>query len=276
MKPSLPEWGLSPRQQFGQRMRELKEAAGLEGQRLGELLGIGGDGVTRIERGERWPVTSDVVASWARETGLNDEQAATLIEDFAEAKALETRLRSATEGARVAQKAQSKLLGKAKRVRTLAVTEVPSYLQRPEYAQQLLGIEADFTDVIAARQSDGEAVGRPGKYFEILFFEAALRVRPCDARAMRRQLSRLQELIGIDGVEFGVIPLGVRLGLPLKCSFTLYDSIAVVETYAGAVDLTAKRAPAYVELMDRLWDDAVRGEAVREVLTAAANALPAS
>jgi hypothetical protein len=93
---------------------------------------------------------------------------------------------------------------------------------------------------------------------------------------MRGQLSELQALVGAPGVEIGIIPFGSSISTPLRSAFTVFDEITVVESFAGAIDLTPKRASSYIELIDRLWDDAARGEAVREYLTAAANALPAS
>jgi transcriptional regulator with XRE-family HTH domain len=275
MSANLPEWGLTPRQQLGQRLRELRDAAGMMSMDVAGQVGISNDLASRIELGERWP-KPEVVKAWGRVTGQGEQQVVDLLDALAELRQLEDRLRSEAQKPLLAQKLRSQLLGKASKVRTFATTEIPFYLQSAEYARQDVGDAAGAAEVVALRRADNEIVGAKGKSFEIILAESALRFFPCDARAMRKQLTDLQALVGAPGVDFGVIPFGATVATPMRSAFSVFDDITVVESFAGAIDLTPKSAGRYIGLMDRLWEDAVRDEAAREILTAARNALPAS
>lgn len=271
---ATPEWALTPRQQYGQRLKAAREAAGLMSMNLAARIGISPDLASRAELGERW-LRPDVVQAWGSATGLDDQETVLLVEGLAEMRLLEDRLRSEAQKPLLAQKLRSQLFGKASRVRTFATTEIPYFLQSVEYARQDIGEAAGAAEVVSMRRADNGAVGSSGKYFEVLLAESALRFFPCDTLAMRKQIADLQGVVGAPGVEFGVIPFGTRLATPMRSAFSIFGEITVVESFAGAIDLTPKSAERYIELMDRLWYDAVRGEAVRELLTAATNALPA-
>ncbi|MGX6604847.1 Scr1 family TA system antitoxin-like transcriptional regulator [Micromonosporaceae bacterium Da 78-11] len=269
------EWSLVPRQQFGLQLRELRLDAALEAQDLAARLGVSADLISRIELGERWPSKASIVEAWARVTG-HEEQATELVKTRDELKRLESKLRAEAHEPWVVQKLRSDLFRKASRIRTFAVTDIPFYLQTAEYARIDMGETAGAAKVVSMRQEANAAVGASGKYFEIILAESALRFAPCDARTMRGQLSDLQSLVGLPGVEIGIIPFGGPITTALRGAFTVFDDVTLAESYAGAIDLTSKHAQRYIDLMERLWEDAVRGEAVREYLTAAANALPAS
>lgn len=274
MNPDLPEWALTPKQQFGQHLRTLRDATNQMSRDVAKQIGISPDLASRVELGERW-LKPEVVEAWGRVTGQNSEQIRDLVELLAEKRKLEDKLRSEAQKPKLVQEFRSNLFQKAVRIRTFAVTEIPFYLQTAEYAQQDVGEAAGAAEVVGMRRADSEAVGRKGKSFEILIAESVLRFFPCDARTMRGQLSDLQGLVDAPGVEIGIVPFGAQ-ATPLRSAFSVFDEITVVESFAGAIDLTPKSAKHYNELMNRLGEDAVRGESVREFLNAAANALPAS
>lgn len=268
---------LTPRKELGLRLRQARESVpGMTAKQLAGIIGIDGGLASRIERGTRWPQPSHVRA-WAKATNLGDAEADDLVELLADARRRDSDLRSAAPYApKAAQVERSRLFQAAARIRTVAITEIPSYLQAAEYARQALGDEVDAGDIAALRQADGNQVGKPGKYFEIILAESALRFLPCDAAAMRGQIGRLHGLIGAPGVEFGIIPFGERLATPVKNAFSVFDDTTVIDTFAGEVKLTPREASRYVKIVDQLWDEAVRGESAREILTAATKALPAS
>jgi Domain of unknown function (DUF5753) len=274
MNPDLPEWALTPKQQFGQHLRSLREASSQLSMGIARQIGISSDLASRVELGERW-LKPELVEAWGRATGQSDEQIRDLVELLAEKQSLESRLRSEAQKPKLVQDVRSKLFQRAARIRTFATTEIPFYLQTMEYARRDVGDAAGAADVVSMRRADNEAVGSKGKDFEILLAESALRYFPCDTRTMRGQLSDLQRLVEAPGVEIGIVPFGTQ-ATPLRSGFSIFDEITVVESFAGAIDLTPKSAKRYIALMDRLWDDAVRGADVRELLTAAASALPAS
>lgn len=276
MTARRPDNYLTPRAQFGQTLRQARDQAGIEGQDLGERTGIGADTISRFQLGKRFP-SREQVEKIAQALGLNEAGTAHLLEQHSDAAAADKILRSNVPyGPKKAQEERNKLLTGASDISTFAVTEIPFYLQTLEYAQQELGDAPEAAAVAQLRVDAGTHVGARGKAFDILITEAALRFLPCDPVTMRGQISELQRLIDKPHVEFGIIPLGVPLAEPLKNGFSVYDNIAVIDTYAGELALTPKQATRYNEIMDRLADDAVRNDRARSILTAAANALPNS
>lgn len=263
----------APRLEFGKRLRQLRDSAGLQAKQVAEAIGISGDLASRYELGQRWP-KPEHLRQWALTVGLGNEEADTLVADLAEVRKQDRELRIGTRYTPLAaQQERSRRFVNASRVRTLAVSGIPFYLQTTEYARQEVGVEQGGEEVAVMRQADANTVGTPGKYFEIILAESALRLLPCDRAAMRGQIGRLHGLIGTPNIEFGVIPFGVALATPLKGSFSVFDDITVLETVAGEVVLTPKEAERYSDLVDKLWDEAVRGEEARAILTAATNAL---
>ncbi|MEV0810896.1 Scr1 family TA system antitoxin-like transcriptional regulator [Micromonospora sp. NPDC050200] len=45
---------------------------------------------------------------------------------------------------------------------------------------------------------------------------------------MRGQLDRLQTVVGVPNIRFGILPLGVQLAITPQNSFQMYDDIAIV------------------------------------------------
>ena len=264
-------WELTPKLRMGQRLRDLRGS--MDGKDLAPLVGISADLVSRIERGERWPQPVNVEA-WARQTGHPD-----LVDELQllreELRQDEARLRADAQRPKVAQELRSGFFRRSSRIRTLAVTNMPWYLQTAEYTRAEIGETPGVDDVIQLRRAGHDMVGKPGKYFEVLIAEAGLRYFPCNNEDMQRQLGDIQRLVGMPKVEIGVIPFGA-VNAPLLGAFSVFDETTIAETPAGAIDFTAKHAQRYTDLMDRLWDSAVRGEAVRTYLNAAVDALTTS
>jgi transcriptional regulator with XRE-family HTH domain len=267
---------MTPREEFGKRLRAVRERAGMQAKQVAEIIGIDAGLVSRYELGQRW-ARPDHVLAWGAAVGMSDPEIDELMEALTDAHGLDQSLRSTAKyGPKAAQARRSKMFQSAIRVRAFAVTEIPFFLQTAEYAQQTLGEQPDASAIADMRQLDGNAVGTPGRYFEVVLAESALRFLPCEPDAMRGQISRLHGLVDSPGIGFGIIPFGVRLNTLPKNAFSVYDETTVIDTFAGEVTLTPKDAPRYAELMDQLWLEAVRGDSARELLIAAAKALPAS
>ncbi|WP_045740827.1 Scr1 family TA system antitoxin-like transcriptional regulator [Actinoplanes rectilineatus] len=268
---------LTPRQQFGRHLRQIREAAGItQSKQLAEITGIDPGLASRYELGQRW-MQPEHARAWAAATGLTEAETDELLQELADTRTEDKRLRSGAQyGPKGTQTDRSRLFRAATRIRAFAIAELPYFLQTADYARQGLAGDPDTDAVIEMRQADGLTVGAPGKYFEIVIAESALRFLPCDPNAMRAQLSRLQGLVGLPGVEFAVLPFGVKLGALPKNAFTVYDETVMVDATTGELALTPKMAPHYTELMDSLLVDTVRGEDVHTILLAARNALNAA
>jgi hypothetical protein len=69
---------------------------------------------------------------------------------------------------------------------------------------------------------------------------------------MRGQLDRLQTVVGVPNIRFGILPLGVQLATtPPKNSFQMDDDL--VETFVGETTHRDDEAAAYAKAIERLW-----------------------
>jgi hypothetical protein len=135
-----------------------------------------------------------------------------------------------------------------------------------------LGQRPDQLDVeaaVAVQMQRQQLLYDPGKRFEFLLAEPVLHWLPCPPGVMRGQLDRLQTIIGVPNVRFGILPLGVELGTAPQNSFGLYDDVAVTETFVGETTHRGVEAAAYATVMDRLWTEAVTGPEARRLLVRA-------
>src|ERR1051325_3550085 len=153
-------WELTPKLRMGQRLRDLRGS--MDGKDLAPLVGISADLVSRIERGERWPQPVNVEA-WARQTGHPDlvDELQLLREELRQDDA---RLRADAQRPKVAQELRSGFFRRSSRIRTLAVTNMPWYLQTAEYTRAEIGETPGVDDVIQLRRAGHDMVGKHGKY----------------------------------------------------------------------------------------------------------------
>lgn len=117
----------------------------------------------------------------------------------------------------------------------------------------------------------------PTKQFEFLLGEPVLRWLICAPAVMREQLDRLQTIVSLDRIRFGIVPMGVEIPWTPQNSFQLYvsdDPIAVVESFVGETFVRDEdEVNAYGRAMDRLWEQAVTGDQARRLIIAATEAL---
>jgi hypothetical protein len=93
---------------------------------------------------------------------------------------------------------------------------------------------------------------------------------------MRAQLDRLQTVIGLEHVRFGIVPMGTVLTRTPQASVQIYvgaETIAVGEDFAGET-WHRENAEAYNRGVDRMWEEGVEGDRARELLVRAAQVLP--
>lgn len=89
---------------------------------------------------------------------------------------------------------------------------------------------------VAARLQRQQFLYDPAKHFEFLLAEPVMGFLLVPPPMMRAQLDRLQTVIGLDHVRFGIIPMGRVLTRTPQASVQLYvgeETIAVTEDFAG-------------------------------------------
>jgi transcriptional regulator with XRE-family HTH domain len=267
------------------RLRAMRVQAGLSGKQLADEHGWAQSKVSRIESGKQLPSEADVHA-WVRSCRADPGAAEELLAFRDEARVARATFRSRmAQGQEQVQTSYNDLVARAHTVRHFETVYVPGLLQVPDYARRVLremitlhDLEVDDVDAaVAARMQRQQALYDSGKSFEFLLAEPVLRWLICPPAVMRAQLDRLQTVIGLEHVRFGILPMGVELATTPQNSFQIYvaeESVAVVETFTGETFMHGDEAAAYGRALDRMWEEAVTGDRARERILAAAQALP--
>jgi hypothetical protein len=188
-------------------------------------------------------------------------------------------------GQAAVQRSYTEIAASSRLIRHFETAFIPGPLQIPDYARRILaemielhGLEIDDVDAaVQERMARGQMLYDPSKRWEFLLAEPVLRwLLPAPA-VMREQLDRLQTVIGLDRVRFGIIPMGVQLATTPQNTVELYDTpeglIAVAETFIGETWHRDEEAAAYARALDRQWEDAAEGNAARELIVRARDSL---
>lgn len=278
------EWLTQP-EGIATRLRLLRAQAGLSGKALADVHDWAQSKVSRIESGKQLPSPDDIRA-WAAACGADDATVAELLRLHEGAGVARAMFRDRmARGQQTVQEDYNQLVAGSRRICHFETVYVPGLLQVPGYTRSVLtemvglhGLAIDDVDAaVEARMQRQQMLYDPGKTFEFILAEPVLRWLICPREVMREQLDRLQTVIGLARVRFGIIPMGVELPTTPQNSFQLYvgeETIAAVETFIGETFHRDEEADAYGRALDRLWDEAVTGDAARQLIISATQALP--
>jgi transcriptional regulator with XRE-family HTH domain len=262
------------REEFGARLRRLREDAGLNGKQLAAAMFWPHSKISKIELGRQRP-TADEVTAWARATGAEADTEALLADLHSlrvESASWRRQLRGG-HGAR--QRASIGLEHGATTIRAFEPGVIPGLLQTADYARQLLGrlaalhgLATDVEQGVRTRMRRQEVLYEPGTQLRFLVTEAALRYRPCTPATLRGQLDRLLAISGLDTVELGVIPFEAELPMSTSHGFWIFDKrLVLVETLSSELSLRdVEDVELYIRHFERLWEAASHREAARQVI----------
>lgn len=277
----IEEWLTQP-EGLADRLRALRTQAGLSGKQLAEANNWAPSKVSRLENGRQMPAPADIHA-WARACGADDTAAQELLAMLGEVQAVHRDWRRRMrQGQAAVQDSYNQLVTESRLIRHFETVYVPGLLQTADYARRVLNemVELhnlDVTDVdaaVASRMQRQQLLYDSNKRFEFLLAEPVLRWLLCSPDVMRGQLDRLQTVVGVPNIRFGILPFGVQLATTPQNSFQMYDDVAIVETFVGETTHRDDEAAAYAKAIDRLWNDAVTGEEARRLIVHAARDLP--
>ena len=245
------------RARLGRELRQVRTLAGLSGQQLGQQLGISQKTVSRIEHGESVPSLPQVTA-WARATKAPADRRA-LLADLAAAAVNEvSAFRDKLAGGLAAvQQSVQEIEATAQTVRNFQPGIVPGLLQTAEYARRVLTLadlngDGDAQAAAVVRLERQQVLYQPGRQFEFLMTEAALRWRPGPLPVLSAQLAHIATTATLESVSLGVIPASAEMHAITRCGFILYEDrgedevpVVFVETPHAAL---AASEPADVEI----------------------------
>jgi transcriptional regulator with XRE-family HTH domain len=280
---SIKEWLKGP-EGIGAGLRTLRVRAGLSGKELAEASGWAPSKVSRIETGQQMPTPEDVMA-WGTACGASEAEVTGLLARREESRiAMATFRDRMTQGQSEVQEDYNALVQRSTLIRHFETIYVPGLLQTPEYAQRVLAemiklhnLDIDDVDAaVVARSQRTRYLYDRTKRFEFLLFEPVLRTKVAEPVVMRAQLDRLQTVIGLETVRFGVIPMDSEvLRWTPQASVQIYagdDTVAVTEDLAGE-HWHRDRAAAYGHGVDLLWEEAVESDGARGLISAASERL---
>ncbi|MGH3905784.1 MAG: helix-turn-helix domain-containing protein, partial [Pseudonocardiaceae bacterium] len=258
------------RARLAARLRALRAAAGLSGNRFAQQLGWAQPRVSKLETGRQIP-TEDDLDAWVAATGSGDEQAAELAALLSAA-----RIEYATW--RGVQRTAGGLAGRhAERAAWEAATTriaeyqpalIPGLLQTAAYARALLTsplaaamdiTEADADALVAERVNRQNILYQPGRIIEIIVGEAALWTSPSTVGTLLGQLDRLISFAELPSVTFGVVPRHAPMQVaPLAC-FAVHDNeFVLIETLTGEQRLDdPDEVAVYITAFEHLRNAAV-------------------
>jgi transcriptional regulator with XRE-family HTH domain len=265
----MPRQHLSAdRRRLAAALKEMREDTGLSAERFGEPHGWSQGKVSKIENGRTVPSPEDVEA-WTSAAG-HPERAAEL-GALAEAVATMTRgyggRRRDTLAARAEEAGIAESL--ATIVRVFQTAMIPGLLQTADYARGVITLldvpEEEVAPAVNARMQRQDALYRPGRRFEFLLTEGALRWRPGSLEMMSVQHDRLLRVADAESVSLRVLPFAVQAPTFYDSAFTIYE---IPDDPTVLVEGTP-REQAYREERDlevcrtafaRGWDAALAGD----------------
>jgi transcriptional regulator with XRE-family HTH domain len=275
--PDRGEWLTQPGG-LAERLRRLRRSAGLTGDQLASRLGWARTKVPKIENGHQMPTEEDVTG-WVEACGQPADVAAEYLDLLTRAQTQYRRWKhELRQGHATLQISWDRLVRQARTVRNFEIVVIPGLLQTPEYARYRAveavrnygAAEDGIDEAVTMRMRRQEVLYEPGRTFEFVTTEAALRIGACPAEAMIGQLDRLSVLSQLPNITFGIIPLGVPLPAMPQNPFIILDDRVIAETHGSEATIGGNEVEMYRRLADALVAEAVTGSDARALITSAA------
>jgi transcriptional regulator with XRE-family HTH domain len=274
--PKPGEWLTQPGG-LAERLRHLRRSAGLTGDQLAGRLGWARTKVPKIENGHQMPTENDIVR-WVEACGQPAGQASDLLDLLTQGQTLHRQWKhQLRQGNAAIQSAWDRQVRQARTIRNFEIVVIPGLLQTPEYARYraadvVRNYGADqkgIDEVVTLRMRRQEVLYEPGRSFEFVTTEAALRIGACPPEGMIGQLDRLNVLSQLPNITLGIIPLGVMLPAMPQNPFMILDDKVITETHGSEVTIGSNEADTYRRLADALMAEAVTGDAAQALIASA-------
>ncbi|MQA61041.1 MAG: helix-turn-helix domain-containing protein [Actinophytocola sp.] len=260
---------------FGERLSQLREAAGLSGVRLAKQVGWPASKTSRMQRAQQ-KITELDVRIWCEAVGAGEETAAELIGELRAIRLDQARWRTQLRGGhQPVQAAVGQSEQRAATIRVVSTGLVPGLLQTPDYARAVFstlarvkGTRDDADAAVAARMQRQSVLYDSTKRIELLVTEAGLRQAIASPDVMAAQYDRLLGLLGMRSVRFGIVPLDAAYPFPLMHGWTILDDEVRVETLNTTLATNdPEDVQVYNDALDQLWSAAAEGDDARAILT---------
>lgn len=264
------------REALGQRLREIRRAAGVTGRELARREGWHESKVSKIEYGRIKPSDADLRAYCAHSDATDQLPDLMASLHNIDAAYLEHRRTLATGVKRVQQKS-IRLEAEAKFLRNWQPQVVPGLLQTAEYAESMLrwvidfyGIPDDLDAGVSKRMERQQVLYRRDHRFHFLIGEQSLYTTVGNDDVMSGQLDRLQSIIGLPRVTLGIVPHMAEARAVVE-NFVIFDN-RIVKVEGATAELTITQ-PREISIYGRAFDvlarQSVVGNDARTLISAA-------
>jgi transcriptional regulator with XRE-family HTH domain len=277
-RPSSSSSVQQARQALADRLRGLREAAGLSSKALAELVGWHPTKVSKLEHLVTSPSAEDI-RDWCRACGTPAEVDDLIASARAVASAYVEWRRVERTGLGRVQRAAAPLYERTRRFRIFEPGLVPGLFQTPEYAAALMAtiisfsrIPDDLAEAVAARMGRQQVVHEGGRTFAVVLEEQVLRSRFGDAEVMAGQLGRLLTEMSSPNISLGIIPASVpRDAMWPVNGFWIFDDERVISEIPSAeITITqAGEVEVYARTFEALASMAIYGEHARTLILGA-------
>lgn len=264
------------REALGQRLRELRRAAGVSGRALADGAGWHESKISKIEYGRRSPSEADLRAYCAiLDTADQLPDLLATLRNIDSAYVEWRRVLSA--GTKRGQDRLTRLAEQTAVMRSDQPYVVPGLLQTAEYAEAILRQAIDFYRIpndlyggVAKRLERQQILYRGHRRFHILLGAQALYTGVAADKVMLGQLDRLLAVMGLPHVQLGIVPKEAYCPAPAM-NFTIYDRrVVLVEGVTAELKVTQPGEIAiYGRAFDNLARQAITGDPARALIVGA-------
>ncbi|HEY4003744.1 MAG TPA: helix-turn-helix transcriptional regulator [Pseudonocardia sp.] len=269
------------RQDLASSLKALRLDAGLSTTELARRLGWSQSKVSRVERGVTLAKPAEV-DEWARMLHAASTQRRRLIE-LAEQQGVELLewKRAVAPGRRRLQQEIEELESAASVAWEFSMDVVPGLVQTARYAEAMFRIGRDraipdqeVEEATTARLARQAVLDHPGKRFNLLFSETAVRRSVLPRADMQAQLRQLVTVSQRPNVQLGMIPFSAAERTHTYLAFAVLgdpdreqNALMLAETVTRTLTVRApEEVREYIEHYDRLAEGAVFGDELRALL----------
>lgn len=268
---------------LGAELRHVRTLAGKSGRDMAAVAGVGQASISRIENGLSVPSLPQVEA-WCDAAGASLEvrqRLAALTEDAL--NEVESFRDAPVHGLEPLQQDVRQLEATTRVMRHFQNSHVSGLLQTEDYARHVLELAlherpADIAAAVTVRMQRQAILADPGREFEFILTEAALRWRPAGAgpRLLEDQADRIAAMSRLATVTVGVIPSDAPMHeLPVS-PFVIYDEreggrqpfVTIELAHAAVYATDPADVKVYRGRLAALRGDALTGEDARAALAA--------
>jgi transcriptional regulator with XRE-family HTH domain len=216
------------RQVLARELKRLRLVTGLSGRELGRRASISQSKVSRVEAGTALPTVSEV-EKWGRALDAPVETVRLLTALTGEAHLQAHSWTAALHGRMHLQHEIGEWEADATLVRTYQPSVVPGLVQTADYARRVFSLfspsygQDALAAAVSGRMDRQLVLHEPGRKFEFIVTEAALRWRPGPPGVLIAQLDRLMSISTLDNIVLGLIPLDREAMATYSHGFVIYE-----------------------------------------------------